>query len=102
MAGLLFLNGIEMTCYWRIAKDLHRQNKSMIGILNRTAIQKRTRGNAISLGGQIIAFFVELLMSVFLTLTIRVSVSDLNSVLPVLLKKVTSGSRACSLRKSSR
>ncbi len=70
---MLTLNFAELTCYILIALGLRKQNKTMDGKLNKNVIQNRNRGSALTLSGQVISFFVEILLSIMLILAVKVS-----------------------------
>ncbi len=70
---LLALNVSELVCYIVIARDLFEQNKNMVGILTNKAITKRNKGSVITLSGQVMAFVIEVLISILTLVAVNVS-----------------------------
>ncbi len=70
---LLTLNVSELVCYIVIARDLFEQNKNMVGILTNKAITKRNKGSVITLSGQVMAFVIEVLISILTLVAVNVS-----------------------------
>ncbi len=63
---LLAMNVVELRCYVSIFQDQHARDKRMIGPLKREVVQRRIRGNIITLSTQVLMFVLEIFTTVML------------------------------------